>query len=170
MGIIGSGKIWPYAISVAILTFFSAIVFSITLILKEAPVQRSDTYMMSYQEADLKANEIIQADIDFNKKYKIEYITESLAQEGSTLKYVITDLEGNRVNDAKLIVIITRPEHHDYKQELGISSVENGVYSFSGFTLAKPGRWDVMAKVTIDGEEKFYNVKADTRAKEAFEY
>ena len=170
MGIISSGKIWPYAISIAILTFFGAIVFSISLILKEAPVQKSDTYMMGYHHADLKANEIIQARIDFNKKYKIEYITESLAQEGATLKYKVTDFNGNNVNDASVIVVVTRPEHHRYKQELTNPSIESGVYSFSNFTLAQPGRWDIMAKVTIGELQRFYNVKADTRAKEAFEY
>lgn len=170
VGIVSSGKVWPYAISIAILTFFGAIIFSITFIVKEAPVQKSDDYMMGYQHADLKANELIQAEIDFNRKYKIAYTTESLAQEGSTLKYKVTDLDGNNVNNANIIAIITRPEHHRYKQELINPSIENGVYSFSGFTLAEPGRWDIMAKVTVGEFERFYNVKADTRAKEAFEY
>jgi nitrogen fixation protein FixH len=170
VGIISSGKIWPFAISTAILTFFGAIVFSITLILDKAPVQRSDSYMMGYHEADLKANEIIQAKIDFNKKYKIAYETESLAQEGSTIKYRITDLEGNGVNNANVEMVITRPDNHQYKQQLTNPHIQNGVYSFSNFTLAKPGRWDIMAKVTIGENERFYNVKADTRAKEAFEY
>ena len=170
MGIISSGKLWPYAISIAILTFFGAIVFSITFIVKEAPVQKSNTYMMGYHHADLGANEIIQARIDFNKEYKVTYITESLAQEGSTLKYKVTDLDGNSVDNANIVVVITRPEHHSYNQELVSPSIENGIYSFSNFTLAKPGRWDIMAKVQVGELQRFYNVKADTRAKEAFEY
>jgi len=170
VGIISSGKLWPYAISIAILTFFGAIVFSITYIVKTAPVQKSDTYMMGYHHADLGANEIIQARIDFNKQYKIAYITESLAQEGSTLKYKVTDLDGNSVDNATIIVVITRPEHHRYDQELINPSIENGVYSFSNFTLAQPGRWDIMAKVQVGELQRFYNLKADTRAKEAFEY
>lgn len=170
MGIIKSGKIWPYAISIAILSFFGAIVFSITLILKEAPVQRSDTYMMGYHHADLKANDIIQAEIDFNKKYKISYQTEFLAQEGTTLKYKVTDLENNALNNASIKIIITRPEHHRYKQELLNPSVENGLYSFSGFTLEKPGRWDIMAHIKVGEVERFYNIKTDTRSKEFAEY
>ena len=69
-----------------------------------------------------------------------------------------------------MIVVVTRPEHHRYKQELTNPSIESGVYSFSNFTLAQPGRWDIMAKVTIGELQRFYNVKADTRAKEVFEY
>jgi nitrogen fixation protein FixH len=170
VGIISSGKIWPIAISVAILTFFGAIVFSISLILDKAPVQRSDSYMMGYHHVDLKANELIQAKIDFDKKYKISYETDFLAQEGSTIKYKITDVAGEPVDDAELTVVITRPDVHKYKQELKNTNVDNGVYSFSDFTLEKPGRWDIMAKVSIGEHERFYNVKADTRAKEALEY
>jgi nitrogen fixation protein FixH len=170
VGIISSGKIWPYAISIAILTFFGAIVFSISWILKEAPVQKSDTYMMGYHHADLNANDIIQAEIDFNRKYKISYETEFLAQEGATLKYKVTDLEDNTLNNATMKIIITRPEHHRYKQELINPSIENGLYSFSGFTLEKPGRWDIMAHVQVGEVERFYNVKADTRSEESVEY
>lgn len=170
VSLIKSGKVWPYTISIAILTFFGAIVFSITLILKEAPVQKSDSYMMGFHHADLQANEIIQAKIDFNKKYKIAYETEFLAQEGATIQYKVTDLDGNPVNDATIKIVITRPDHHRHKQELENPSVANGIYSFSDFTLAEPGRWDIMAKVIVGEEERFYNVKADTRYKEAKEY
>ena len=109
-------------------------------------------------------------DNDFNKKYKISYETESLAQEGSTIKYKVTDLAGKPIDNANLKVIVTRPDVHKYKQELKEPTIENGTYSFSGFTLEKPGRWDIMAKVNIGDNERYYNVKADTRAKEAFEY
>lgn len=170
MNIVSSGKIWPYAISIAILTFFGAIVFSITMILREVPVQKSNTYMMGYHHADLNANDIIQAEIDFNKKYKISYETESIAQEGTTLKYKVTDLNDNTVNNAILKVIITRPEHHRYNQELLNPSIDNGIYSFSNFSLAKPGRWDIMAHIQVGEVERFYNIKADTRSKESREY
>lgn len=170
MGIISSGKIWPYAISIAILTFFGAIVFSVSFIVKTAPVEKSKTYMMGYNYADLQANELIQARIDFNKKYKVSYITDTLTQESAVLKYKVTDIDGLAVNNAKILSIITRPNHHNNNQELTNPSVENGIYTFSSVTLAQPGRWDIMAKITIGEEERFYNVKADTRAKEAFEY
>ncbi|MDF1874148.1 FixH family protein [Sulfurimonas sp. SAG-AH-194-I05] len=163
-------KIWPYGISIAILLFFSAIVFSITFILSNTPVEKSNTYMMGYHHADILANDIIQDKIDFNKKYKVTYITESLSQEGATLKYTVHDLDGHSVNNATIKVVITRPDYNKDNQELVNPSIENGVYSFSNFTLASPGRWDIMAKITVGEEERFFNVKADTRVKEAFEY
>ena len=169
MGIISSGKIWPYAIGFSIVMVFGFCVATI-MVTQQRPVEKSDTYMMGYHHADLKANELIQAEINFNAKYKIEYITEFLAQENSTIKYKVTDLDGNLVNDAEVKIVITRPNHHKHDQEIVSSSIDNGIYSFSNFTLPEPGRWDIMAKVTIGELERFYNVKADTRAKEAFEY
>lgn len=164
-----SGKIWPYALGIAILGFFGAIVFSITFIVKEAPVQVSAD-MMNYHEADTNANQLIEAEIAFNKKYKIAYITEGLSQESSIVKYRISDLENNPVSDAIIKVIITRPDNNNYTQELMNPSVANGIYTFSSVTLAQAGRWNVMAKVDVGELTRYYNVKADTRAKEAFEY
>jgi nitrogen fixation protein FixH len=164
-----SAKIWPYAIGMAILTFFGAIVFSITLILKVAPVQISED-MMDYHHADTNANQLIEAKIAFNKKYKIEYITEGLSQEASTLKYKISDLENNPVNDAVINAIITRPDNNNYTQELSNPSVENGIYLFPSVKLALAGRWNVMIKVTVGKLTRYYNVKADTRSTSAYEY
>jgi len=164
-----NGRVWPYAIAASIILVFGACVATI-VITNKAPVQNSDTYMMGYHEADSKANEIIKAAIAFNKKYKIEYITESLNPKKSVIKYRLSDIDGNPVNNAKIKVVVTRPNNHTYDKELNSALVENGVYSFSAISLPKDGRWDIMAKVNVNNLHRFYNVKADTRAKEAYEY
>ncbi|WP_294885036.1 MULTISPECIES: FixH family protein [unclassified Sulfurimonas] len=164
-----SGRIWPYAIGVSIILVFGACVATI-VVANKLPVEKSDTYMMGYHEADDKANELIEAKIAFDKSYKIEYITDALHVDASTIKYRVSDLNSNPVNDAKIKVIVTRPNNHKHDQELNNPSVENGVYTFNTITLAQEGRWDVMAKVNVGNVQRFYNVKADTRAKEAYEY
>jgi len=164
-----SGRVWPYAISILILMVFGFCVATI-IVTQQRPVAPSHTYMANYHEVDANANELIYKRIALDKEYKIAYITDTLSQENSILKYRVTDLNDKPVNDAKIKVIITRPNSHDFNQELVDPSVENGVYTFSSVTLAKPGRWDVMAKVDVGELQRFYNVKADTRAKEAFEY
>jgi len=164
-----SGKIWPYAIGIAImLVFFAAI--ATVIIANTLPVEKSDTYMMGYHQADANANELINARIAFDKKYKIQYITESLSMDASVIKYKVTTLKGEAVNDAKVLVVVTRPNNHKNDQELKNPSVAEGVYTFPAITLPVAGRWDVMAKVTVNDVERFYNVKADTRAKDAYQY
>ena len=108
---LSSGKIWPYAIGASILSIFGACVATI-VVTSQMPVEKSDNYMMYYQEADAKANELIEARIAFDKKYKIEYITETLNQASTVLKYRVTDLENNPIDTAALKAIITRPNNH----------------------------------------------------------
>lgn len=164
-----SGRIWPYAIGASIIFIFGACVATV-IIANKLPVEKSDTYMMGYHEADAKANEIIEAAIAFNKKYKIEYVTDGISSKSSVIKYRVTDVNSNPVESAKIKVVITRPNNHKNDQELNNPSVENGIYTFSAVTLPQEGRWDIMAKVNIDELQRFYNIKADTRFKEAYEY
>jgi len=164
-----SGKIWPLAIGLAISAVFIAAIVTV-IIANKLPVEKSDTYMMGYHEADAKANELIKARINFDKKYKIQYTTESLDLKKTVLKYKITTTSGADVNNAKIKVIVTRPNNHKHDQELLNPNIKNGLYTFSATTLAVSGRWDIMAKVSIGEDERFYNVKADTRTKDAYEY
>lgn len=164
-----NGRIWPYAIGASIILVFGACVATV-IVANTLPVEKSDTYMMGYHEADAKANDLIEAAIVFNKKYKVEYITDGINSKGSVIKYRVTDINSNPVNNAKIKVIVTRPNNHKHDQELTDPQVENGVYTFSSITLPQEGRWDIMAKVNVENTQRFYNLKADTRSKEAYEY
>jgi len=167
--IIASGKIWPYAISIAIIFIFGACVATIVVATK-LPVEKSDTYMMGYHEADATANDLINARIAFDEKYKIVYATEGLSQENTVIKYRVTDLQDKTVDNAKIKVVITRPNNHKYDQELTKHKLENGVYVFDATKLEVPGRWDIMAQVRVDDRQRYYNIKADTRVSKTLEY
>jgi len=80
------------------------------------------------------------------------------------------DLNSNPVDNATIKAVITRPNNHKNDQELINPRVENGIYTFSTVSLPLEGRWDVMAKISIGENQRFYNIKADTRKKEALEY
>ncbi len=164
-----NGKIWPYAIGLSIFLVFIAAIATV-IIANKLPVEDSDTYMMGYHEADAKANDLIQANIDFNKKYDVKFIQNGLDVKSSTIQYLISDKKFNPVNNAEIMIVVTRPNKHKFDQKLSKPEIKNGVYTFSNVTLAKEGRWDIMAKIKIDDVQRFFNIKADTRAKEAYEY
>lgn len=164
-----SGKIWPYAIGISIIAVFGACVATV-IVAGTLPVEKSDTYMMGYHQADANANELIKARIEFDKEYKVEYITDSLNLDSSVLKYKVTNLSGEAVNNAQLNVVVTRPNNHKHDQELSNPNISDGVYTFSKISLPVSGRWDIMAKIKVDDLQRFYNVKADTRNKELREY
>lgn len=164
-----SGRVWPYAIGASIVFIFGACVATI-VITNKMPVEKSDTYMMGYHEADAKANDILKAAIDFNKKYKVEYITDAFEAQNCVIKYRVSDINSNPVNNANIKVVVTRPDNHKYDQELKSPTVLNGVYTFESIKLLQEGRWDIMAKVSVDDVQRFYNIKTDTRSKEVVEY
>jgi type IV secretory pathway component VirB8 len=85
------GLIWPYAIGTSIVLVFGACVATV-IITSTLPVEKSDTYMMGYHEADAKANELINARIAFDKKYKVSYVTDGLSIDNSVIKYKVSDL------------------------------------------------------------------------------
>ena len=74
------------------------------------------------------------------------------------------------MNDAKIEVIITRPNTHDYDIKLNNPDVKDGVYSFTEVKLPKAGRWNVMAKISVGDNYRFYNLKSDTRYTNITEY
>jgi len=164
-----SGRIWPYAIGLSITVVFGFCVATI-MVTQKAHIQESDVYMTHYQDADANANALIKSQIAFDKKYIIEYITDGLSPKNAVIKYKITDKEANPINDADIVVATSRPETAEYDQKLVNPVVKDGVYSFSGASFPKIGVWNIIAKVNIGTESRFFNIKADTRIKEAFEF
>ena len=161
--------IWPYAIGISIVLVFGACIGTI-VVANKLPVEKSDTYMMGYHDADANANELINARIAFDTKYKVKYITDGLDLDNAIIKYRVTDLNSNPINNAEIKVVVTRPNNHKNDQELVKPSINNGVYTFKSIKLAKEGRWDIMAKINVDKLQRYYNIKADTRTQEAKEY
>ncbi len=159
---LSNGKIWPYAIGISIVLIFGACVATV-IVASTLPVQKSDKFMMDYHDADANANEIIKAQIAFDQKYKIEYLTQGLSTKGTSIRYKISDADAKAINDAKIKVVLTRPNQLQYDIALENPTVSEGVYTFENVTLPLEGRWDVMAKIEIGQDSRYYNLKADTR-------
>jgi len=164
-----SGRIWPYAIGMAITLVFSFCVMTI-IVTAKADLQLSDNYMTKYQDADANANEFIKAKIAFNKKYKVSYVNNGLNQNGTDLTFKITDLQGNPVSNAKLVLAISRPETHLFDKKLENFVQKDGIYSFKNLKLGKAGKWNFITKITIGDDYRFLNIKADTRNKKYSEF
>ncbi|MDY0116347.1 MAG: FixH family protein [Sulfurimonadaceae bacterium] len=167
---LSSGKIWPYAISLAIFFIFSACVTSIVVTTQYAPVELSDQYMMNYHEADAQANDLINAQIAFDKNYDFAYIPEGLNLENTEIVYKITDKNQHAINDAKIKVVLTRPDQLQYNMEFENPTIRDGIYSFNDIKLPLEGRWNIIAKVEVGEHSRYYNLKADTRETTVKEY
>ena len=166
---LSSGRIWPYTIAFLITMVFGFCVATV-MVANTLPVEKSDSYMTDYQDADANANKLIQARIDFNRKYKLEYLSDRINSQGTVFRYKITDMDSKPVSDAKIKLIITRPNTHKYDIELDNPRFKNGVYLFPNTVLPKEGRWDIMAKINVGNLQRFYNFKTDTRTTKIVEY
>ena len=163
-----NGRIWPYSIGASIILVFGFCVATI-VVTQSANIQESDAYMTHYQDADANVNDLIEAQIAFDKLYKIEYISKGI-ETGSVVEYRVTDLAGKAINDAEVMLATSRPETNEFNQNINNPAVENGVYAFSGLEFPKVGVWNLIAKVKIGDDYRFFNIKADTRIKESFEF
>lgn len=163
---LSNGRIWPYTIAVMIVLVFSFCVATV-IITVNADVQMSDMYMDDYHQVDKDSNKIIEARIAFDKKYSVKYIADSLSSDDVSLRVVINDLESNPVNNAKLSVFMNRSEQ-DLRVDFSEPTISEGVYAFKSVKLSREGVWDLMVKINIGDNYKFYSLKADTRTKEIF--
>ena len=166
---LSNGRIWPYAIAGAITMVFGFCVTTI-IVTHTTHIQESDAYMTKYQDADANVNKFIKAKIAFDKKYTISYIPKKLQATDGEVSYRLNDKAGDVVKNAKLILATSRPETAKFDQKLEKATYHNGIYTFSGLKFPKAGVWNLVLKVTVGDNYKFYNIKADTRNANAYEY
>ncbi len=161
---------WPYGIALSFVLVVALIIATI-MVASDNKVEDADLYMHNYHYTDANANEIIMAQIAFNKKYTIEFATPGLDPKGTVIAYRLTDKLGNPVTDASVEVVLTRPNTHAYDMTLTKPTIGvDGLYEFAPVTLPVEGRWDIMAKVTVGANYRYYNLKTDTRNSNVSEY
>lgn len=156
------GTKWPIIIGLSIVGVIGACVWTIKVAINN-PVEMSEYGMQNYHEYDRDANEIIAAKIAFDKKYTITFTTPQISEKETIVEYKLTDKAGQAINTAKVDVILTRPDINKFDMNLSNPTIAEGKYTFAPIDLSKAGRWDIMAKVSVGSDQRYYNIKADTR-------
>ncbi len=164
-----AGKKWPWIIVLSILGVVGLSWWTVRIAVSN-PVQMSDLDMQDYHHFDRDINKIIRAKIAFDKKYDLTYVTEQFDTGSAIVKFRIVTKAGEPVDDANLTMRITRPGTHEFDQEVAVADVTDGVYTFAETTLPKPGRWDILLHARVGENERYLNLKADTRYPNVFEY
>lgn len=162
MSIIKSGKLWPYAIGLAITGVFGLGIWTI-IETDKADIQPSDAYMTNYQDADANANKLIKQRIAFDKEYRLKFVSDRISEDGSDVKYALTTKDGKAVKGAKMVLEISRPEVNTYTRTLTNPDFEEGLYVFHDVKFPKVGVWNLLLKVDVGDKSRFYAIKTDTR-------
>ncbi len=161
---------WPYGIALSFLGVIALIYFTVMETMKY-PVESSDMNMQNYHVYDKNANDIILKKLDFDKKYKLTFISRPISTKETKIEYkIVTTKDAQAVNTAEIKAVITRPDEHKYDINLENPQIKEGVYSFKSVTLPKEGRWNILASVKIGDDLRYLNLKADTRNPNTFEY
>jgi len=164
-----AGKKWPWIIAISTVIVIGFAVKTVSVAVNN-PVEMSEYGMQGYHEYDRNVNDIINAKIEFDKKYTITFLTPQIMQKGSVLEYAVKDKSGEMIEDANVSIVLTRPDTTKLDIFLDKPSVKNGVYTFNATDLPQAGRWDIMAKVTVGKDQRYYNLKADTRSPDILEF
>jgi hypothetical protein len=163
------GLHWPIGVIASVIFIIIACALTIYVALLQ-PVQEDADMMVGYHNLDAGANDMIVAGIKFNAKYKLTYIGQGVSLEGSSIAYKVEDINANPVNNAEVKVVLSRPVIEEDKIELENPHVENGVYTFENVKVTKKGRWNILAKVTVNEDFRHMNLKSDTTDKDVYEY
>lgn len=164
-----AGRKWPIIIALSTVAVIAFGVVTVKIAMKN-PVAMSDYGMQSYHEYDNNVNNIINAKIAFDKKYDIRFLTTQVMEKGTVIAYQITDKSGKGVDDANFSVVLTRPDTNDFDINLTQPVIREGKYSFGAVDLPKPGRWDILTKVSVGSDQRYYNLKTDTRNPQTIEF
>jgi nitrogen fixation protein FixH len=97
-------------------------------------------------------------------------LTPQILEKKSVLIYEVKDKSGNAVDNAKIEVLMTRPDTVKLDLNLSNPTIIEGKYTFNAIDLPKPGRWDIMAKITVGENQRYYSLKADTRYPNTIEF
>ena len=152
---------WPIGIFLAIM---AVVVLGIWTIQKanENPVVMDEFYFDKYQDVELNYDKIQKSQIAFDKNYNISKNLTEFKLGQNTLELTLTDKSNKPVNSAKVIVKITRPFTNKQDIELNVTSVKDGVYRLSSFTIKEIGRWQILSKVSVGDKTSF--TKTDINA------
>ncbi len=150
---------WPHFVAGLILFGIGMGVWTIFMTI-DNPVEMDNSYMMNYHQLDRDINKIIESGKKFDKKYDFNLLTKDLKTGENTLLLEVKDKEGNIIKDAKVDILVTRPETTKFDKKIK-ASFENGKY-VAKVNLNKEGRWNLIIRVRIKGLEKFKTYKLHT--------
>jgi len=164
-----AGKKWPWIIGLSIVGVIGFSIATVSVAIKN-PVEMSDYGMQSYHSYDDNVNDIINAKIAFDQSYTIAFLTPQIQEKSSIFVYQVRDKSGKAIDNAKIDLILTRPDTQKFDLNLTNPDIHDGKYTFNAIDLPKIGRWDILAKVSIGDKQRYFNLKADTRNPNTFEF
>lgn len=155
------GNYWPHAILLAIFGVAGLCVWTVNIAVNN-PVEVDSFYFDSYQDVETNYNDIIHKQEAFDQKYRVILPRKNLTMDKENqIVLKVESLQGTGANDANVTLVLTRPDTNKYDKKPKLVSVNDGSYTFEPFLVEKPGRWQIMSKVTIGDMTSFNKLEVN---------
>ena len=146
---------WPHAIFGIIISVVIAGAWTVKIAL-DNPVQEDTYFMDKYQYVDTNINKLLEKKAKFDAKYRVELINQSFVVGKNSIQLKIEDKSTMSLpKNAKIELLITRPETNEYNQKLSPSGIKENMFVFNEVEIPKIGRWQILVRSDIDEFEGF---------------
>lgn len=172
------GRHWPLSI-IGIFIFLSIMLFGILYVsFKYIPANSENKFQMAYQEVDKSFNDIYASQKIFDENFDVAFITQNYSDEKvetkrangeivyfdhaislkgkNSFKMNIKDKSKKGIDYAVIKLLLTRYDTGEYDIEVGMKAIGDGTYKSDEFTVDKPGRWKIAARVDIAGKRGYF--------------
>ncbi len=170
------GKYWPWMILGFVFIGITLGFWTVKSAIK-MPVYESNEYMMKYQTADKDANNIKEAQKLFDSRYNIELVDMNLSDfkpkflkrkigdivalsSINSIKYKITDKDGNIVEDMNVTLLLTRPHTQTEDQLFENVKLNGNYYQIDNLVLKSEGRYILRVRASKDKAVGFKDTEA----------
>ncbi|MFK5969314.1 MAG: FixH family protein [Candidatus Marithrix sp.] len=161
-----SGIEWPIGITLSTMAVIWACIYTIMIAL-DNPVRMDNSFSKKYYNVDKNINKFLLEQIEFSKHYSVSLINKQL-KEKDTLKFKLVSNDNSKVESAKLKVTLTRPDTAQHDIKIESTSDKDGNILINVPKLNFEGRWNIFTSITTGELKGYYNLKADTRAKQSY--
>jgi len=141
---------WPHAIVIVLIFMIFACIMVVKIAI-DNPVQMDSFYFEKYQQVDENINTIKKAQVAFDKNFKINYKTQKFStSKPNSFEMSIVNLKNKKlIKDAKITLMITRPDTNKYNQEFNLNFAKDGVFRVENIHVSLLGRWQILTKIQI---------------------
>lgn len=147
---------WPHGIVFVLILMVLACTVVVMIAIKN-PVQMDSFYMEKYQQVDENINEIMAEQKVFDDNFALEYKTKKfvIGAQNSFELSIKNKKDGSLLENAEIQLMVTRPETNEFNQKILAKQAKNGTFLFEGIQINKPGRWQILTKININGKSGF---------------
>jgi len=150
---------YPHAVIGMILGVVVAGGWTIKIAL-DNPVQMDTFYMEKYQKVENNIDTIMALQAKFDAMFDLTYSTEKFIIGKNSITLKLTDKSGKAINDAKVQLMLSRPETNKENQTFELTKADNGLYTFGPFSIEKPGRWQILSKIEVGDFKGYHKTEA----------